>query len=175
MMTKVACLPTRAKHVEHPDGSMPLTENVLNLKLVAPEETHLIEITAWLSEENDLVGEGFFCNLNVIGELFSEGNAICATLDGRTVGFITFQIFAKSSKLQIIEVHPKFRNRGIGGALIDSCIDAIRSTGSPIIEVQCTSLDGELLCRSRGFVDHQDPRTLSNSRRHKSLRKSLSP
>lgn len=118
----------------------------------------LPELLVWLKEERDETGEGFYCNKEVIEKSFRRDEGLCAIWNGRIVGFAVFQMFSDGGGVQIVEAHPSARRQQIGSQLLKAAIDVLRCHGAHYVDVECTSAEGEALCRRHGFEDYVDPR-----------------
>jgi ribosomal protein S18 acetylase RimI-like enzyme len=118
----------------------------------------LPELLGWLKEERDKTGEGFYCNKNVIENSFKRDEGLCAIENGRIVGFAVIQMFSKGGDVHIVEAHPSARRQRIGSQLLDEAIAVLRGQGAHYVDVECTSPEGEALCRKHGFEDYIDPR-----------------
>jgi ribosomal protein S18 acetylase RimI-like enzyme len=127
-----------------------------------------------LKTEDVATGEGFYCNRNVVTQAFLEGSGICALIDGASVGFSVFQMYDDGGDIHIVEVHPGFRGRGIGGQLLEATVERLRKLGAQYVDVECTSRGGEALCRRHGFEDYVDPNNYRNEWDDPELRRYLS-
>jgi len=126
---------------------------------IEPANTsHFGEVLEWLKAEQEQGGTGFYCNRNVIEKSFASGAGLCAIAEGRIVGFAVFQMFADGGDVHIIEVEPSARGQGLGSRLLLAAVDALRRLGAKYVDVECTSADGEAICRCHGFEDYIDPR-----------------
>lgn len=135
---------------------------------------HLPELLAWLKAEEGESGGGFYCNRNVIVNCFSRGEGLCAIVEERIVGFAVFQMFADGGAVHIVEVKPTARGQGFGSTLILAAVDALRKSGAKYVDAECTSQEGEALCRRHGFVDYLDLRNHRNEWDNPTLRLYLS-
>ena len=115
------------------------------------------EVLEWLKEERDRGEDGFFCNREIIAKSFGAGEGLCTICEGKIVGFAVFQFFIDSGDVQIIEVHQSFRRKGLGAKLLGAAVGALCGLGAMYIDVECTSREGEALCRSYGFEEFFDP------------------
>lgn len=115
------------------------------------------ELLAWLKEEEDQAGGGFYCNRSVIENCFARGEGLCAIVNQRIMGFSVFQFFGESGDVHIIETHPSARRQGIGSQLLLAAIEVLRGQRAHYVDVECTSAEGEALCRKHGFEDFVDP------------------
>jgi GNAT superfamily N-acetyltransferase len=136
--------------------------------------TDLAEVLGWLKEERDATGEGFYCNKEVIEKSFRRGEGLCAFQSGTIVGFAVIQMFSEGGDIQIIEAHPSARRQRIGMQLLEASVDVLRDQGAHYIDVECTSPEGEALCRRRGFEGYVDPRNYQSPFANPTLRLYLS-
>ncbi|BAL97214.1 GNAT family N-acetyltransferase [Rubrivivax gelatinosus] len=135
---------------------------------------HLPDVLEWLKAEEEDSGTGFYCNRNVIAKSFARGEGLCAFSEGRIVGFAIFQMFTDSGDVHIVEVKPGARGQGLGSRLLLASIETLRNAGAKYIDVECTSEEGEMLCKRRGFEDYMDPRNQRNEWDNPTLRLYLS-
>jgi len=134
----------------------------------------LAEILGWLKEERDATGEGFYCNKEVIERSFARGEGLCAIKNGTIVGFAVIQMFSEGGDVHIIEAHPSARRQRLGTQLLEAAIEVLCGQGANYIGVECTSPEGEALCRRRGFEDYVDPRNYRSPFANPKLRLYLS-
>jgi ribosomal protein S18 acetylase RimI-like enzyme len=123
----------------------------MHLKFVIGSPAQLHEILCWLKEEDERGDEGFYCKAEEIAEFFAEHKAVCALAENTAVGFAVFYVAPPASGLSIIEVHPNYRNRGIGRRLLTETLKRLRQRGAQYVKADCTSAAGEALCRAVGF------------------------
>lgn len=125
---------------------------------IEPANTHhFAEVLEWLKTEKEQGGTGFYCNRNVIERSFSSGEGLCAIAAGRSIGFAVFQMFTDGGDVHIIEVEPSARGQGLGSQLLLAAVEVLRGLGAKYVHVECTSAEGEALCRRHGFEDYVDP------------------
>ena len=60
--------------------------------------------------------------------------------------------------VHIIEVEPSARGQGLGSQLLLAAVEVLRGLGAKYVQVECTSEEGEALCRRHGFEDYVDLR-----------------
>lgn len=136
--------------------------------------TDLPEVLGWLKEEREATGEGFYCNKEVIENSFARGEGLCAIENGSIVGFAVIQMFSDGGDVHIIEAHPSARLQRIGTQLLQAAVEVLRGQGAHYIDVECTSPEGETLCRRHGFEDYVDPRNYRSPSANPKLRLYLS-
>lgn len=145
---------------------------MVSIKLANPH--FFPEILEWLKAERDQGGAGFYCNRHIIEKSFASGEGLCAFVGGRIVGFAVFQMYADGGDVHIIEVEPLSRRLGLGSQLLLAAVEALRGLGANYVDVECTSLEGEALCRRHGFEDYVDPRNYRSEADNPLLRLYLS-
>ena len=142
-------------------------------KIQTAASRDLPEVVQWLKDEEDEAGEGLYCNRNVISRSFEAGEALCAVEENQIVGFVIFQMFIDGGDVNIVEVKPSARRRGLGHQLLDAAVNHLRKQGAKYVDAECTSQEGEILCRSHGFEDYVDPRNQRNEWDNPTLRRYL--
>jgi GNAT superfamily N-acetyltransferase len=128
---------------------------VVEIQIATP--SHLPEVLEWLRVEDEQTGSGFYCNRNVVENSFADGDGLCATAEGEVVGFVVLQMFAEGGDVHIVEVMPTARRQGLGSQLLLAAVEVLRQRGAKYVDVECTSAEGERLCRPHGFEDYADP------------------
>lgn len=132
------------------------------LKIRTATARDLPELLGWLKAEREETGAGFYCNKSVIEKSFERGEGLCAVEIGNILGFAVIQMFSEGGDIHIIETHPSARRQRIGAQLLEEAITVLRGQGANYVDVECTSLEGEALCRRHGFEDYVDPRNYSS-------------
>jgi ribosomal protein S18 acetylase RimI-like enzyme len=102
---------------------------------------NLIRPEAWKHYQEDIV--------DVCSRL-DESDLIVAELDGRLVGCVTLYLDASrvmpevwpsgSAVIRLLAVHPAYRNRGIGRALMEECISRCRQANITAIGLHTTEI-----------------------------------
>lgn len=142
---------------------------------IEPANTnHFAEVFAWLKAEKEQGGTGFYCNRDVIEKSFASGEGLCAIAEGKIIGFAVFQMFTDGGDIHIIEVEPSARCQGLGSQLLLAAVETLRGLGAKYVHVECTSAEGEALCRRHGFKTYVDPNNYRNDWDNSLLRLYLS-
>jgi hypothetical protein len=118
-----------------------------------PTENDLEEIKNWLIEEWNSEGEGFYCNWNVIHSSFNDGAMVVFKVNAKAVGFAIYQICDVSVIIDIIEVIPSMRKKGIGKELLDCLFKNFICRDKFIVYLQCAPESSESYWRRHGFID----------------------
>jgi ribosomal protein S18 acetylase RimI-like enzyme len=102
---------------------------------------NFIRPEAWKHYQEDIV--------DVCSRL-DESDLIVAELDGRLVGCVTLYLDAAramtgvwpadSAVIRLLAVHPAYRNRGIGRALMEECISRCRQANIKVIGLHTTEI-----------------------------------
>ena len=82
-----------------------------------------------------------------------NARAFCALCDGKVCGFAVIYLAGSDAELMDIAVHPDFRCKGIGGALIDKAVRLCGDEGVQrlMLEVRKSNTDAINLYRKKGF------------------------
>jgi len=93
----------------------------------------------------------------------AEGTALVARADG-IAGFVSFEIVdgvfeerVTRGRIQNLYVDPRWRDRGVGSALLDAAEDALAEAGADRIAVEAMvpNDDARRLYESRGYEPHR--------------------
>ena len=79
-----------------------------------PTSSDLEYIESWLQQEYTTYGEGFYSNWDSILKCFHEKRLVIFGVNNKAVGFITWYDGTVQRNIQIMAVHPQFRNKGFG-------------------------------------------------------------
>lgn len=93
----------------------------------------LAAIKVWLREEREQTGEGFFCNWNVIADLFEKHEVFVVDAAGDPVAFLANE----GAHHLIAEVRPDQRGRGYGRMIAEAMVEQSTAKGLSVIEIDC--------------------------------------
>ncbi|KSV67251.1 hypothetical protein N182_34025 [Sinorhizobium sp. GL2] len=138
---------------------MQVTASGLDMELVKAEQNDLAFIASWLKAEEETyyapdredggdIAKGFWCNWNLIEEAFTEGELEVVRVDGAAVAFHFGQFHTPG----ITEVHPQFRGKGIGTAIVEQLLTRAVANEVRILHVKCISDQSERHWSKFGFV-----------------------
>jgi GNAT superfamily N-acetyltransferase len=130
----------------------------VNIQIAKAREEHLAEIFAWLRAEEEQCGEGFYCHRDVIVSSFEAGEVYCAFCEGQIAGFVVHNRKSIGSAIDLLEVRPELRGRGLGKLLADDVTERLFAMGTEFIEVQCAPRSSERFWRNRGFTPVKNER-----------------
>mgnify|MGYP001598586588 CR=1 FL=1 len=119
--------------------------------VVLATEAHLLEILAWLKQEERETGEGFYCNREIIVESQQQGEVCCAVVRSTVVGFVVQTRKSVGASIDILEVKPQCRGQGFGKMLALGAIERLFESGAEFITVRCAPRSSERFWKSLGF------------------------
>lgn len=135
------------------------------MELVTAEQKDLDFIASWLQSEDeayhadlaaDLLTEhsekGFWCNFGVIRKCFEDGELQVVRVDGNAVAFHLGEFITPG----ITEVHPEFRGRGIGTAIVQQVLERAQANEACILHVECISENSRRFWSRFGFIPTQE-------------------
>jgi len=124
---------------------------------ISPTIRDIQEIKGWLSKEWEDGEKGFYCEWEIIQDLYSKDQLIVVRFEGETVGFFVWSLADdKVVRIDIAEVKPGMRRKGIGRQLIDRGLAFFVERGIYIAELQCSPPDSEHAWKRFGFIEFAD-------------------
>jgi len=136
----------------------------------SPGKISLAKIETWLKEERLATGEGFYVNWSTIKNAFAQGQMAVLEMSNEPVGFAVWRPNDKLTYLDIVEIHPSHRKKGLAGQLLAYFSDHFLTIGIMVIELQCEPPESELTWKKLGFIEFASS---FNSWGHKRLYKIL--
>lgn len=124
----------------------------------SPTDKQVGEIEKWLIAERQKTGDGFYCNWKIIKSSFDKNELATISLNNKTIGFATWRLTTnKTARIEIAEVKPTHRKKGIGKILTTQLINFLTEKGVRVVELQCSSKTSEPVWKRLGFVEFPDP------------------
>jgi len=111
----------------------------------------LKQLLAWLYLEQQEREEGFFCNAPIIREALKTDELFCAVVGSEVLGFVIHTRKLVGSSIDILEVHPRYRGRGIGSSLAVDAVDRLLKQQAEFISVQCAPKSSASFWERLGF------------------------
>jgi ribosomal protein S18 acetylase RimI-like enzyme len=123
---------------------------VLKLNL-NPTEKHLADIENWLSEEWNNTGNGFYSNWSMIPKAFKNNRLNVITKNDYAIGFVIFRASEFDVDIDIAEIKPTERKRGIAKKLINGTLNDLKQKGFLVARLYCQPENSEQFWKKIGF------------------------
>jgi predicted GNAT family acetyltransferase len=124
----------------------------------SPTEKQVAEIEKWLNAEIQKTGDGFYCEWKIIKSSFDKNELATISLNNKPIGFATWQLTTKkTARIEITEVKPSHRKKGIGKKLITQLLNFLKDKGVYVVDLQCSPDTSEPIWKRLGFVEFPDP------------------
>ena len=118
-----------------------------------PTSKHLAEIKSWLLQERKNFNEGFYCNWNIIENSFNKNELFVLEFEKMIVGFISWtDHYGKYVDIDIMEIDPKFRSKGLGSILYNKTEEFFRDNNYLVIKLFCSPESSELFWQKMKFI-----------------------
>jgi len=118
-----------------------------------PNKKHQEEINEWLLDEDLKTSQGFYCNWILIEEAFLQQQVAVITENDLAIGFLYFISGDRVVTIDIAEIKPKNREKGIGRLLFNCCLERFRKEGKMIVELFCKPKSSEKIWKKLGFLN----------------------
>lgn len=125
-------------------------ENVLKTNF-NPTEKHLADIKNWLIEEWNKTNSGFYFNWNIIENEFAKNNVSVITENDFAIGFVVFRIYELHAVIDIVEIEPTKRKKGVAKKLVNKTLENFKRKGILVCELFCSPESSEPFWRRIGF------------------------
>ena len=116
-----------------------------------PTSQHFEEIKKWLQQEDNLSNEGFFCQIDTIENSYRKNRLIVITQNNIAIGFLTYYYSDHIVNIEIAEVKPDERKRGIGKQLLQQSFDWFINNGALVAQLFCAPASSEKIWKRIGF------------------------
>lgn len=124
----------------------------------SPTKMKFEEVEAWLMIEYNKKREGFYCNWEIIKSFYEDNQLAIASKGNKAIGFITWRfIGGKTVRIEIAEVKPTFRKKGVGKFLVNEFFKFAKEKGAVVCDLQCSPETSEPFWKRLGFVEFTDP------------------
>lgn len=153
-----------------------IDKDVLTL-VTEPNSNQLGQIEKWLRAENNEKDEGFFRNWDTITGAFNNNQLWVTTLNDFPIGFVVIYISDSSltAVIDIAEVKPSERKRGVGRRMVDETLNTFRTQGVLAVRLECRPISSESFWKKMGFRHYPDKFPKSPFELYKPLIETLSP
>lgn len=131
---------------------MKVSDNNINI-IFNPSKEALEEVKKWLVQEDTKNKSGFYCNWNVINELYLDKQFICIKINNEVIGFLTrfYSITNPVIKIAITEITQEHRYKGFGKILVNKCLEYFSSLGVKAVELDCSPVTSKPFWLKMGF------------------------
>jgi len=119
-----------------------------NLK---PSEKHLYNIKNWLIDEWNKTDKGFYSNWDIISEAFTNKRLSVITENDIAIGFIVYRTYDRIAVIDITEIKPNERKKGLAKKLVNETLDFFKSTGVLAVELYCSPKSSKCFWERIGF------------------------
>lgn len=117
-----------------------------------PTENDIEEIKNWLKNEDAKFNEGFYCNWNIIWDSFLKKQLICCSINDTPVGFLVWSKGEIYIEIDILEIRPEYRKKGIGHDFIEKISVHFKDLGFKALKLFCEPRESELFWVKEGFI-----------------------
>jgi FR47-like protein len=121
-----------------------------------PNINHIEEIKAWLIEEEQYSGTGFYCNWESIYHSFENKKIAVLIRNKSAVGFMTWFDREKVTTIQIAEINSACRRMGYAKFLTKVVSDKLCKRGACVLELHCQPASSEKVWKKLGFLRFPD-------------------
>jgi GNAT superfamily N-acetyltransferase len=122
-----------------------------------PTENHITQIEKWLLKEWNEKKEGFITDWEMIPEAFSENRLSIFQKDDKAIAFAVFRIYDEMAVIDIAEMKPDERGKGIAKKFIIDTLDYLKSKGVIVIKLYCSPRKSEGFWKKCGFERFKFP------------------
>lgn len=115
-----------------------------------PQKANLDEIENWMFEETKLET---FQNGNwpAVEFAFDKKRLVIAIIGEKTVGFYALSRIDLTASIYLAQVHPDFRNKGIGKFILEEIIRQLENTNTYAIDLYCSPESSQIVWKRLGF------------------------
>lgn len=122
----------------------------------APSDKQFEYIKQWLMEEYERLQAGFFCNWSTIEKSYRKNEFVVFEEEGESIGFIVWTNNDYYAEIDIMEIHPAYRNRGLGKVFYELVERYFRSKNLKAIKLFCAPEESEPFWQRMDFVPFPD-------------------
>ena len=118
-----------------------------------PPIQRLRQLEVWLKQEYEKIGEGFYCNWNIIEDAYNKNQLLCATFNDSAIGLLVWRKWENFGFIEILSINPKDRKQKIGASLTIECESYFMTEKVTIVHVDCHPLSSHLFWKKQGYTD----------------------
>jgi predicted GNAT family acetyltransferase len=121
-----------------------------------PTMEELREIEQWLYQEELRTGKGFYCNWTVIENAYNTKRFITVKQCKKSVGFAVWYENNYIADIEIAEIKPGLREKGLGRFLIENLIESLQFRNVFVVKVHCQPSNSEKAWKKMEFIEYPD-------------------
>ena len=121
-----------------------------------PTVKHLTDIEKWLIEEWNETNRGFYSDWSNIREAFTEKTLSIITKNDFAIGFVTYKIYDFTAVINITEIKPSERKKGLAKKMINETLEFFRSQKVLAVKLFCSPENSESFWQKMGFLNFYD-------------------
>lgn len=121
-----------------------------------PSDKQLAYVKQWLMEEYEKSQAGFYCNWSTIEKSYRNNEYTVFELEGESIGFVVWTNNGYYAEIDIMEMHPAYRNRGLGKVFYERMEGYFRSENFIAIKLFCAPEESEPFWQRMDFVQFPD-------------------
>lgn len=126
-------------------------DNILKVKFDI-EKRELDEIENWLKEESKTSKNSFYNYWNTIIKSYSEKRMAILKNEKNVIGYLIWSIGDIYVEIDILEIKPVFRKKGIGKYFINEISEYFKKKGFLVMKLFCKSKESEMFWRKMEFI-----------------------
>lgn len=124
-----------------------------NYRIVTnPDIDTINEIKNWLREEDQISKKGFYCNWNTIAKSFDTNEIITFHNENSTIGFVVWTSNSIYASIDIFEIHPQHRNKGLGKIFYDKLENFFTNIRLIAVKLFCSPAESQMFWKKLGFI-----------------------
>lgn len=140
-----------------------------------PTQKHLADIENWLIEEWNKTNSGFYCNWNIIANAITENNLSVILENDYVIGFVVYRIHEFYAVIDIAEIKPSERKKGVAKKLINGTLEHFKQKGALVAKLYCSPENSEPFWKKIGFENFPELPHDTNINMFKPLVETLQP
>lgn len=121
---------------------------------ISPSKTDFEKVYNWLLEEHDSLKEGFYCNWSIIEKAFRNKELVTCDISDEPIGFIVWKKREITAEIDILEIRPDQRRKGIGKQFYNQFSDYLTTEEVVVIKLFCAPRESEQFWKSLGFIKY---------------------
>jgi predicted GNAT family acetyltransferase len=125
---------------------------------INPKNEHIDQIKKWLTEEWNENKNGFLTNWDIILEAYTEKRLSLLTDNGIAIGFAVYRIYNELAIIDIVEIKPIKRKKGIARKFILDTFESFKSNSVLVVKLFCAPEISEGFWSKCGFQKFDIPK-----------------